>query len=93
MGLVHIADTPEGFVQSCEEALKEEREERLPKVDEFLSKNSWDKTQRQMADLIEEIIDARQMHDRAAHSAAAAANHDATEHLTEKVTPSHGRIS
>ncbi|HEX8250391.1 MAG TPA: hypothetical protein VF599_19610, partial [Pyrinomonadaceae bacterium] len=92
MGFVHIADTPEGFVQSCEEALKEAREERLPKVDEFLSKSSWDKTQRQMAELIEEIIDSRRMHDRAAHSAAAA-SHDATEHLTEKVTPSHGRIS
>jgi glycosyltransferase involved in cell wall biosynthesis len=93
MGFVHIADTPEGFVQSCEEALKEAREERLPKVDEFLSKSSWDKTQRQMAELIKEIIDARRMHDRAAHSVAAAANHDASEHLTEKVTPSHGRIS
>lgn len=93
MGLVHIADTPEGFVQSCEEALKENREERLPKVDEFLSKSSWDKTQRQMAELIEELIDARRMHDRAAHTAAAAAAHDASEHLTEKVTPSHGRIS
>ena len=93
MGMVHIADTPAGFVQSCEEALNENRAERLKKVDALLSKNSWDKTQKQMAALIEEIIDSRRMHDKLAHGAAAAANHDASEHLTEKVTPSHGRIS
>lgn len=93
MGLVHIADTPEGFVQSCEEAMREEKVERLRKTDEFLSKNSWDKTQKQMADLVDEIIDSRQMHDKLAHSAAAVASHDASEHLVEKVTPSHGRIS
>ena len=93
MGFVHIAETPEGFVQSCEEALGENREERLSKVDEFLKQNSWNKTQRQMSELLEELIDARRMHDKAAHTAVAAANSDATEHLTEKVTPSHGRIS
>lgn len=92
MGFVHIADTPEGFVQSCEEAMRDDAGERLPKVDEFLKQNSWDKTQRQMTELIEEVIGSRRMHDRQARSAAAA-NHERSEHLTEKVTPSHGRIS
>jgi UDP-galactopyranose mutase len=93
MGFVHIADTPAGFVQSCEEALSEDRDERLRKVDEFLAKSSWDKTQKQMADLIDEAIDSNRMYDAMAQGAAAGASSDAAEHLTEKITPSHGRIS
>lgn len=57
VGLVHIADTPEGFVQSCEAALNENREERLRKVDDFLTDNSWDNTWRAMSDLISEAIE------------------------------------
>lgn len=59
MGLVHIADTPEGFVQACEEALKEDRQERLNKVDLFLAKNSWDKTFEKMADLVDQAVETR----------------------------------
>ncbi|MBC7798719.1 MAG: glycosyltransferase, partial [Pyrinomonadaceae bacterium] len=57
VGLVHIADTPEDFVQSCEAALNENREERLRKVDDFLADNSWDNTWRAMSDLITEAIE------------------------------------
>ena len=55
LGLVHIADTPEGFVQSCEEALREDKAARLKKVDAFLADVSWDKTQQEMAKLITEV--------------------------------------
>lgn len=69
LGLVHIADTPIGFVQSCEAALEENRSVRLLKVDEFLSHNSWDKTQRQMYDIIVEIIQTKQQSDDSAQVA------------------------
>ena len=59
LGLVHIADTPLGFVQSCEAAMNENRAERLHKVDEFLAHNSWDETQQEMAKLINEIAYAK----------------------------------
>ena len=55
LGLVHIADTPAGFVQSCEEALREDKAARLKKVDAFLADVSWDKTQQEMAKLITEV--------------------------------------
>lgn len=51
--LVHIASTAEEFVAACEKALREDENERLPKVDEFLSQMSWDKTWAQMTELIE----------------------------------------
>jgi UDP-galactopyranose mutase len=92
MGMVHIADTPEGFVQSCEEALNEKREERLKKVDEFLSHNSWDKTQKQMADLIEEAIDSKRTHDSMVKNVSVGAG-NGESHLTEKIIPSHGRLA
>jgi len=56
INLVHIADTPENFVKACEKALSENRAKRLTRVDKFLAKNSWDKTQRQMSDLIDVVI-------------------------------------
>ena len=55
--LVHIAATAEEFVAACEKALREDENERLPKVDEFLSQTSWDKTWTQMTDLIEKAVD------------------------------------
>lgn len=76
MGMVHIADNPAGFVQSCESALSEDKTERLKKVDEFLSHNSWDKTQKQMADLINEVIETRQTDNRLAHRVAAGRNNE-----------------
>lgn len=56
LNLVHIAGTPEEFVAACERAINEDKNERLEKADEFLSQISWDKTWRQMADLIDETI-------------------------------------
>ncbi|MCY7345626.1 MAG: glycosyltransferase, partial [Pyrinomonadaceae bacterium] len=54
LGLVHIAHTAAEFVAACEAAMLENSDERLKKVDEFLSQTSWDKTWLQMAKLIEE---------------------------------------
>jgi len=54
MPLVHIAATAEQFVSACEQALNDDTAERLAAADEFLSQISWDKTWREMADLIEE---------------------------------------
>lgn len=81
MGLVKIADTPAGFVQSCEEAMQDDRQEHLRKADEFLSQNSWDKTQKQMADLINEVIDSRRAHNKLEERADSA-----------HITLSHGRV-
>lgn len=53
-GLVHIASTADEFVAAIEEALDENADERIEKVDEFLSSNSWDNTWRAMADFVVE---------------------------------------
>lgn len=82
MNLVHIAETPEGFVQSCESALNEDHADRIARADEFLKENSWDKTHKAMADLITEAIDARRMHDKSIGNVVDDA----------KVVSSHGRI-
>lgn len=52
LNLVHIAQTPEEFVAACEAALNENAIERLKRADEFLARNSWDKTFEQMRGLI-----------------------------------------
>jgi UDP-galactopyranose mutase len=51
--LVHIADTAEEFVKAAETAMKERNEmsDWLPKVDHFLSGNSWEETFLRMAQL------------------------------------------
>lgn len=47
--LVHIADTPEEFIQAAEAELKiSDKSMWLRDVDDFLSTNSWDMTWRQM---------------------------------------------
>ena len=74
MGMVHIADTAAGFVQSCESALIEDKGDRLKKVDEFLSQNSWDKTQKQMEDLINQVIESRQINEVTAQRAPVGAD-------------------
>jgi len=56
LGLVHIASTPEEFVNAIETAMAEDSEERRTKAAEFLSTISWDKTQSEMEHLIEEVI-------------------------------------
>lgn len=76
MGMVRIAETAERFVQSCQEALAEDRAERLKKVDEFLSKSSWDKTQQQMEDLIKQSVESNKMQDALAQAFTAKASRD-----------------
>jgi len=56
LGLARIADTPEEFVAACEAALAEDAESRRQKADAFLADLSWDKTQSQMAELIDGVI-------------------------------------
>jgi glycosyltransferase involved in cell wall biosynthesis len=52
-GLVHIAETQQEFVAAVEAALPtRDSQQRLSKVDAFLSHNSWDLTWSQMARLI-----------------------------------------
>ncbi len=56
LGLARIADTPQEFVAACEAALAEDAESRRQKADAFLADLSWDKTQSQMAELIDGVI-------------------------------------
>jgi UDP-galactopyranose mutase len=56
-GLVHIASTPEEFVAAIEKAMNEDLEAHRSRASEFLSTNSWDKTQRAMEDLIDEVVE------------------------------------
>lgn len=56
-GLVHIADTPEEFIEAAASELGiEDRSSWLKKVDEFLGENSWDKTWNKMMLLINESL-------------------------------------
>jgi UDP-galactopyranose mutase len=58
-GLVHIADTAEEFVGACEAAMNEDAAVRVERTDAFLAETSWDRTWRQMSQLIEEVASAR----------------------------------
>ena len=59
---VKIASTPEEFIQGCEDALKLAAAggDWLAEVDQALSSMSWGITQRRMAGLIDEVVDANQ---------------------------------
>jgi UDP-galactopyranose mutase len=83
-GLVHIADTPEEFVASVEEALIEDDEARLKQVDAFLAQTSWDRTWGRMAELIEDAVEARRASSRfgAAGKRAAFASSGASSFVT-----------
>lgn len=59
LGLVHIADTPEAFVASCELSMRDSDTAWLGRVDEFLRSTSWDRTWQRMASLVEAAIHAR----------------------------------
>jgi UDP-galactopyranose mutase len=75
LGLVRIADTPEEFVRAAEEQGIGGREvdpKWLARVDEFLARQSWDKTWAEMASLIGEAVSARK--GTAARAAAATAS-------------------
>ena len=52
MGLVSIADTAQDFATAIDGLLNVTDDQRKLKADEFLSTMSWDKTWREMADLI-----------------------------------------
>jgi UDP-galactopyranose mutase len=62
LDLVAIADDPEAFVAAAERSLarfgpgESEREEWLRRVDAFLAGGSWDRTFRQMSDLIDGAV-------------------------------------
>jgi len=56
-GLVYIASTAKEFVNAIETALTEDVDARLDKAAEHLATMSWDKTQKVMADLIDEVIE------------------------------------
>jgi UDP-galactopyranose mutase len=67
-GLVHIASTPEEFVNAIETAMNEDAESRRVKAAEFLSTMSWDRTQSEMSKLIDEVIENRAADTTAAHA-------------------------
>lgn len=54
-GLVHIAATPEEFVEAIERAMAENAEKRQRRVNEFLADMSWDRTYRAMSELLETV--------------------------------------
>ena len=56
MGLVQIASSPTDFIDSIVYAMAEDRETRLDAVNEFLADRSWDRTFREMNELIEDVI-------------------------------------
>ena len=58
-GLVRIASTPDEFVAAIEKAMNEDLEAHRSRASEFLSTNSWDKTQRAMEDLIDEVVETQ----------------------------------
>src|SRR5947209_2022919 len=58
-GFVHIADTAEEFVGACEAAMNEDAAARIERTDAFLAETSWDRTWKQMSDLIEGVAAAR----------------------------------
>jgi glycosyltransferase involved in cell wall biosynthesis len=60
LGLVRIADDPEGFVAACEAAAAEDPRDRIERADVFLAGSSWDETWRRMDGLIAEAIRAGQ---------------------------------
>jgi len=55
-GLVQIASTPEEFVAAIEKAMSEDLVAHRSRASEFLSTNSWDKTQSAMEDLVNEAV-------------------------------------
>ena len=56
MRLVHIASTPDEFVEAIQKALDEDGEDRRRKADDFLSRSSWDRTFEEMYSLIQHAM-------------------------------------
>jgi len=59
MNLVQIAETAREFIAACEKALQKNDAEQLKQADEFLSRNSWNKTWSAMNRLIQEQVKAQ----------------------------------
>lgn len=59
LGLARIADTPKEFINAIEAALGEDAAERMRLVDKFLAQNSWDRTWREMSQLIDGAVKTR----------------------------------
>jgi len=58
LGLVHIADTAEEFIDAAQKIFKNKnKEEWMKKVDEFLANISWNKTWHKMSRLIDEAME------------------------------------
>jgi UDP-galactopyranose mutase len=59
-GLVHIADTPEEFIEAATNILSNKNnEEWSKKVDDFLKDISWNKTWHKMSQLIDEALERK----------------------------------
>ena len=56
LGLVRIADTVDGFICACEEALREDAAVRMRDADVFLRQTSWDGTWTRMRHLMESAL-------------------------------------
>jgi len=62
MKLVSVADTPDEFIYAAEKILSRSNEaEWLARVDAFLANISWDKTWKQMSDLIDAVIERKKL--------------------------------
>jgi UDP-galactopyranose mutase len=60
MKLVEIADTPDDFIRAAEKILSRPNDaEWLARVDSFLANVSWDKTWKQMSDLIDGVVERK----------------------------------
>lgn len=60
--LVEIADTPDEFIYAAEKILSQPSDaEWLARVDSFLANVSWDKTWKQMSDLIDAVIERKKL--------------------------------
>jgi UDP-galactopyranose mutase len=60
LGLVHIASDAQQFAASLDAALADDAEDRIWRVDDFLSQTSWDRTWQRMSDEIDHAIEARE---------------------------------
>jgi UDP-galactopyranose mutase len=56
LGLVHIADHPEDFVEALEKAMREDPVKRMQQVDPVLAQDSWSRTWGRMAELIDDSV-------------------------------------
>lgn len=59
LGLVQIAVSPSDFIDSIVYAMAEDADVRLKAVNEFLADRSWDRTQREMEELIDGVVRKR----------------------------------